>query len=213
MCAELTKARAGRGWGDSCIKKIAISEPLVDTVNPDQIVTKVCTLKTIDIHTCKKEDLCFSAPWKMVCPRPCVRALSAPSRWRPVPCPCAAPSGAAPRAAGRDVQVRLLTWGGAAEDAARLLPEEQMLPEQNMLRDDYLTAMVIYFDVGFTKIHKPIWLSTGPRMCPARPRPRPCPCAPRPAPLHTAHVIDGETWPGLVASSGGGAWQRRQVGP
>lgn len=50
----------------SCIKKIAISEPLVDTVNPDQIITKVCTLKTIDIHTCKKEDLCFEAPWKMV---------------------------------------------------------------------------------------------------------------------------------------------------
>ena len=35
-----------------------------------------------------------------------------------------------------------------------------------MLRDDYLTAMVIYFDVGFTKIHKPIWLSTGPRTSP-----------------------------------------------
>ena len=40
---------------------------------------------------------------------------------------------------------------------------------QTMLRDDYLTAMVIYFDVGFTKIHKPLWLSTGPRtssLCP-----------------------------------------------
>ena len=37
---------------------------------------------------------------------------------------------------------------------------------QTMLRDDYLTAMVIYFDVGFTKIHKPIWLSTGPRTSP-----------------------------------------------
>ena len=38
----------------------------MDTVNPDQIITKVCTLKTIDIHTCKKEDLVFDAPWKMV---------------------------------------------------------------------------------------------------------------------------------------------------
>jgi hypothetical protein len=26
----------------SCIKKIAISEPLVDTVNPEQICTKPC---------------------------------------------------------------------------------------------------------------------------------------------------------------------------
>ena len=32
-----------------------------------------------------------------------------------------------------------------------------------MTRNDYLTALVVWFDVGFTKIHKPIWLSTGPR--------------------------------------------------
>lgn len=31
------------------------------------------------------------------------------------------------------------------------------------LRNDYLTALVMYFDVGFTKIHKPLWISTGPR--------------------------------------------------
>jgi hypothetical protein len=53
----------------SCIKKIAISEPLVDTVNPDQICTKACQLKTIDIHTCTKADLTFVVPWKLVsCP-------------------------------------------------------------------------------------------------------------------------------------------------
>jgi len=86
------------GFDMSCIKKIAISEPLVDTVNPDQICTKACQLKSIDIHTVQKEDLCFECPWKLT-----------------------------------------------------------------TTRNDYLTAMVIYFDVGFTKIHKPIWLSTGPR--------------------------------------------------
>ena len=39
-----------------------------------------------------------------------------------------------------------------------------MLYVQTMTRNDYLTALVVWFDVGFTKIHKPIWLSTGPRM-------------------------------------------------
>ena len=34
---------------------------------------------------------------------------------------------------------------------------------QTTTRNDYLTAMVVWFDCGFTKIHKPIWLSTGPR--------------------------------------------------
>ena len=55
-----------------------------------------------------------------------------------------------------------------------------------MSRDDYLTAMVIYFDVGFTKIHKPLWLSTGPRMypTPALAPPRPAPCTLHPSLPH-----------------------------
>lgn len=86
------------GFDMSCIKKIAISEPLVDTVNQEQICTKPCQLKVIDIQTCKKEDLTFDTTWKLT-----------------------------------------------------------------TTRNDYLTAMVVWFDCGFTKIHKPIWLSTGPR--------------------------------------------------
>lgn len=86
------------GFDMSCIKKIAISEPLVDTVNPEQICTKPCLVKNVDIMTVKKEDLAFSAPFKLV-----------------------------------------------------------------SSRNDYLTAVVLYFDVGFTKIHKPLWMSTGPR--------------------------------------------------
>ncbi|EKX38603.1 hypothetical protein GUITHDRAFT_160058 [Guillardia theta CCMP2712] len=86
------------GFDMSCIKKIALQEPLVDTVNPEQICTKSCDLKFIDIMTCKKEDLSFETTWKLTASR-----------------------------------------------------------------NDYLTALVVYFDVGFTKIHKPIWISTGPR--------------------------------------------------
>lgn len=86
------------GFDMSCIKKIAISEPLVDTVNPDQICTKPCQLLSLDIHTCTKADLTFTSQWKL-----------------------------------------------------------------QASRNDYLTAMVLYFDVGFTRIHKPLWISTGPR--------------------------------------------------
>jgi protein arginine N-methyltransferase 1 len=62
----------------SCIKKIAISEPLVDTVNPDQICTKACQLKTIDIHTCTKADLTFVVPWKLVSCPPYPHTYSSP---------------------------------------------------------------------------------------------------------------------------------------
>ena len=54
------------GRRGSCIKKIAISEPLVDTVNPEQLCTKTCQLKSFDIHTVQKEDLSFSTNWQLV---------------------------------------------------------------------------------------------------------------------------------------------------
>jgi hypothetical protein len=37
------------GFDMSCIKKIAISEPLVDTVNPDQICTKSCQVASCSL--------------------------------------------------------------------------------------------------------------------------------------------------------------------
>ncbi|KAJ1488186.1 protein arginine N-methyltransferase [Baffinella frigidus] len=86
------------GFDMSCIKKIAIAEPLVDTVNPEQICTKPTTVMTVNIMTVKKEDLTFEAKWELIA-----------------------------------------------------------------TRNDYLTALVLYFDVGFTQIHKPLWISTGPR--------------------------------------------------
>lgn len=33
------------GFNMSCIRKVAISEPLVDVVDPKQVVTNVCLLK------------------------------------------------------------------------------------------------------------------------------------------------------------------------
>ncbi|SJK97217.1 probable HMT1-hnRNP arginine N-methyltransferase [Armillaria ostoyae] len=47
------------GFDYSCIKDIALREPLVDTVDVKSVVTKPCSIKHIDLRTAKKEDLTF----------------------------------------------------------------------------------------------------------------------------------------------------------
>merc|ERR1712088_508826 len=44
------------GFDMSCIRKVALTEPLVDTVDCNQVVTNSCLIKEIDIQTCTKED-------------------------------------------------------------------------------------------------------------------------------------------------------------
>ncbi|KAI0316507.1 protein arginine N-methyltransferase [Amylostereum chailletii] len=53
------------GFDYSCIKDIALREPLVDTVELKAVVTDPCVLKRIDLTTVKKEDLAFTAPFKL----------------------------------------------------------------------------------------------------------------------------------------------------
>ncbi|XP_051150619.1 protein arginine N-methyltransferase 1.1-like [Andrographis paniculata] len=86
------------GFDMSCIRKQSIMEPLVDTVEQNQIVTNCQLLKTMDISKMEAGDASFTAPFKLV-----------------------------------------------AE------------------RDDYIHALVAYFDVSFTKCHKLIGFSTGPK--------------------------------------------------
>ncbi|WCJ42642.1 Protein arginine N-methyltransferase 1.1 [Euphorbia peplus] len=86
------------GFDMSCIKKQAMMEPLVDTVEQNQIVTTSQLLKTMDISKMVSGDASFTAPFKLV-----------------------------------------------AE------------------RDDYIHALVAYFDVSFTKCHKLMGFSTGPK--------------------------------------------------
>lgn len=86
------------GFDMSCIKKQAMMEPLVDTVDQNQIVTNSQLLKTMDISKMTPGDASFTAPFKLV-----------------------------------------------AE------------------RDDFIHALVAYFDVSFTKCHKLMGFSTGPR--------------------------------------------------
>ncbi|KAG0205012.1 type I protein arginine N-methyltransferase Rmt1 [Mortierella sp. NVP41] len=57
------------GFDYSSIKKIALKEPLVDTVDAKAIVTNACGFKDIDILTVKKEDLDFKVPFSITANR------------------------------------------------------------------------------------------------------------------------------------------------
>ncbi|KAK1550215.1 hypothetical protein Q3G72_015597 [Acer saccharum] len=86
------------GFDMSCIKKQAMMEPLVDTVDQNQIVTNSQLLKTMDISKMALGDASFTAPFKLVAQR-----------------------------------------------------------------NDYIHALVAYFDVSFTRCHKLMGFSTGPK--------------------------------------------------
>jgi len=54
------------GFNMSSIKKMAMQEPLVDIVEPNQVMAGTCRLLTIDINTVKEEDLDFKTPFRLV---------------------------------------------------------------------------------------------------------------------------------------------------
>ncbi|MEQ2164560.1 Protein arginine N-methyltransferase 1, partial [Goodea atripinnis] len=83
------------GFDMSCIKEVAIKEPLVDVVDPKQLVTNSCLIREVDIYTVKAEDLTFTSPFCL--------------------------------------QVK---------------------------RNDYIHALVTYFNIEFTRCHKRIGFST-----------------------------------------------------
>ncbi|KAK2082163.1 Protein arginine N-methyltransferase 1 [Saguinus oedipus] len=51
------------GFNMSCIKDVAIKEPLVDVVDPKQLVSNTCLIKEVDIYTVKVEDLTLTSPF------------------------------------------------------------------------------------------------------------------------------------------------------
>jgi hypothetical protein len=53
----------------SCIRDIAMNEPLVDIVDPKQIVSNTSLVKEIDITKMKVEDLSFSSPFHLTIKR------------------------------------------------------------------------------------------------------------------------------------------------
>merc|ERR1712079_126178 len=53
------------GFDMSSIRKVAVSEPLVDSVDHKCVVTNNCLIKEIDIQTVRKEDIPFEAPFHL----------------------------------------------------------------------------------------------------------------------------------------------------
>uniref|UniRef100_A0AC35UG39 Protein arginine N-methyltransferase 1 n=1 Tax=Rhabditophanes sp. KR3021 TaxID=114890 RepID=A0AC35UG39_9BILA len=53
------------GFNMSSIRDCAITEPLVDCVDGNQVVTSNCMLKEFDLYTVKVEDLAFTVPFKL----------------------------------------------------------------------------------------------------------------------------------------------------
>jgi type I protein arginine methyltransferase len=49
------------GFDMSSIRKVALSEPIVDSVDAKQVVTNPCLLKEVDLYTIQKADLDFSS--------------------------------------------------------------------------------------------------------------------------------------------------------
>uniref|UniRef100_A0A2P2HWJ2 type I protein arginine methyltransferase n=1 Tax=Hirondellea gigas TaxID=1518452 RepID=A0A2P2HWJ2_9CRUS len=85
------------GFDMSCIRQVAMTEPLVDVVEAKQVVTNSCLIKEVDLYSVKKEDLAFNSPFVL--------------------------------------QIR---------------------------RNDYVHALITYFNIEFTKCHKRTGFSTAP---------------------------------------------------
>lgn len=85
------------GFDYSPMKEIALSEPLVDTVELKAVVTDPCPVVTFDLYTVKSSDVSFRKPFSLVCKR-----------------------------------------------------------------NDFIHAIIAWFDISFNACHKPISFSTGP---------------------------------------------------
>lgn len=57
------------GFDYSCIKDIALHEPLIDTVDIRSVVAHPCAVKRLDLTTCTKEDLSFTSPFELTAVR------------------------------------------------------------------------------------------------------------------------------------------------
>jgi protein arginine N-methyltransferase 1 len=65
------------GFDMGCISEIAMSEPLVDVVEPHMVVTDDCLLKEYDISTTTSSEMSFEAPFTLRATREeCIHAVS-----------------------------------------------------------------------------------------------------------------------------------------
>jgi len=53
------------GFDMSCIKEMALVEPLVETVDPQQVISDACSILDIDLYTITKEELDFTSTFEL----------------------------------------------------------------------------------------------------------------------------------------------------
>ena len=53
------------GFDFRSIKRLAMAEPLVDTVDPEQVATESAVVRTFDIAAMTKEDAAFSSEFEL----------------------------------------------------------------------------------------------------------------------------------------------------
>ncbi len=53
------------GFNMKCIKQLALVEPLVDTCNPNQIISEPATILDIDLYTVTKPELDFTSKFEL----------------------------------------------------------------------------------------------------------------------------------------------------
>ena len=174
------------GFDMSSIKERALIEPLVDNVDPEQIATNSHQIKTIDILNMKVEDANFevcvllhsqqatvSRQQSSVsrrcrighashsCIRPCSDKLQMhvvlllQPKWRP----------------GRNAWCSSVNADSLSLEKLHqflscidLTPGSAQVPfKVTANRNDYIHALVAYFDIAFTQCHKPVKFSTSPR--------------------------------------------------
>uniref|UniRef100_A0A914X0E4 Arginine methyltransferase 1 n=1 Tax=Plectus sambesii TaxID=2011161 RepID=A0A914X0E4_9BILA len=57
------------GFNMSSIRRVAITEPLVDVVDPNQVVTNNCCIKDVDLYTVTVDDLSWTADFTLIARR------------------------------------------------------------------------------------------------------------------------------------------------
>eukprot|EP00112_Aurelia_sp_Birch-Aquarium-sp1_P022793 Seg6546.1 transcript_id=Seg6546.1/GoldUCD/mRNA.D3Y31 product="Protein arginine N-methyltransferase 1" protein_id=Seg6546.1/GoldUCD/D3Y31 len=57
------------GFDMSAIRNVAISEPLVDVVDPKQVVSNHCLIKEVNLEDQKQEEIIFTSPFEVTCKR------------------------------------------------------------------------------------------------------------------------------------------------
>ena len=128
----------------SSIKERALIEPLVDNVDPEQICTSSCQMKTIDILDMRVEDANFE-----VCSQRHQNGKSCSRSYM---------------LCVRKQSYCVLQTVGTSHMAMLNRTYGVQVPfKVTASRNDYIHALVAYFDISFTQCHKPVKFSTSPR--------------------------------------------------